>query len=76
MVFVANVIHLDLGFTRPEYLLKTHLFYLSETVKLLPQNMVTYKVFGKPGGPHYAHYDLVGSRLVCLVLSWTLVVSV
>ncbi|XP_078164172.1 uncharacterized protein LOC144559101 [Carex rostrata] len=34
-----------------------------ETIKLLPQNMVTYKVFGKQGGPHYAHYDLVGGRL-------------
>ncbi|OAY70599.1 hypothetical protein ACMD2_13988 [Ananas comosus] len=34
-----------------------------ETVKLLPQQMVTYKVFGKPDGPHYAHYDLVGGRL-------------
>ncbi|KAJ4820566.1 alpha/beta hydrolase family protein [Rhynchospora pubera] len=34
-----------------------------ETVKLLPQNMVTYKVFGKPEGPHYSHYDLVGGRL-------------
>jgi hypothetical protein len=21
-------------------------------------------VFGEPGGPHYAHYDLVGGRLV------------
>ncbi|XP_059640998.1 uncharacterized protein LOC132283119 [Cornus florida] len=34
-----------------------------ETVKLIPENLVTYKVFGEPGGPHYAHYDLVGSRL-------------
>ncbi|KAG5522570.1 hypothetical protein RHGRI_034656 [Rhododendron griersonianum] len=31
-----------------------------ETVKLLPKNMVSYKVFGEPSGPHYAHYDLVG----------------
>ncbi|XP_073004156.1 uncharacterized protein [Typha latifolia] len=34
-----------------------------ETVKLLPQHLVTYKVFGKSAGPHYAHYDLVGGRL-------------
>jgi len=33
-----------------------------ETVKLIPQHLVTYKVFGAPGGPHYAHYDLVGGR--------------
>uniref|UniRef100_A0A0D9V4E8 Serine aminopeptidase S33 domain-containing protein n=1 Tax=Leersia perrieri TaxID=77586 RepID=A0A0D9V4E8_9ORYZ len=33
-----------------------------ETVKLIPQRLVTYKVFGKPEGPHYAHYDLVGGR--------------
>ena len=26
--------------------------------------MVIYKVFGKPDGPHYAHYDLVGGRMV------------
>lgn len=34
-----------------------------ETIKLLPEHLVTYKVFGEPGGPHYAHYDLVGGRL-------------
>lgn len=33
-----------------------------ETVKLIPQHLVTYKVFGGPEGPHYAHYDLVGGR--------------
>ncbi|XP_061353246.1 uncharacterized protein LOC133298024 [Gastrolobium bilobum] len=33
-----------------------------ETVKLIPEELVTYKVFGEPGGPHYAHYDLVGGR--------------
>nr|POE92054.1 hypothetical protein CFP56_27703 [Quercus suber] len=33
------------------------------TVKLIPEQLVTYKVFGEPGGPHYAHYDLVGGRL-------------
>ncbi|XP_062218361.1 uncharacterized protein LOC133918481 [Phragmites australis] len=33
-----------------------------ETVKLIPQHLVTYKVFGNPEGPHYAHYDLVGGR--------------
>lgn len=38
----------------------------SETVKLLPQDLVTYKLFGEPEGPHYAHYDLVGGRLVCI----------
>ncbi|KAJ0038509.1 hypothetical protein Pint_22081 [Pistacia integerrima] len=36
---------------------------VEETVKLLPKNLVTYKVFGEPGGAHYAHYDLVGGRL-------------
>ncbi|KAK1301980.1 hypothetical protein QJS10_CPB12g00459 [Acorus calamus] len=34
-----------------------------ETVKIIPQHMVTYKIFGQPNGPHYAHYDLVGGRL-------------
>lgn len=34
-----------------------------ETVKLIPEELVTYKVFGEPDGPHYAHYDLVGGRL-------------
>ncbi|CAL9042433.1 unnamed protein product [Musa banksii] len=34
-----------------------------ETVKLIPKEMVIYKVFGKPDGPHYAHYDLVGGRM-------------
>ncbi|KAK7291400.1 hypothetical protein RIF29_06511 [Crotalaria pallida] len=34
-----------------------------ETVKLIPEELVTYKVFGEPGGPHYAHYDLVGGRV-------------
>ncbi|WOH07670.1 hypothetical protein DCAR_0727103 [Daucus carota subsp. sativus] len=33
-----------------------------DTVKLIPKNLVTYKVFGEPEGPHYAHYDLVGGR--------------
>lgn len=32
-------------------------------MKLIPEELVTYKVFGEPGGPHYAHYDLVGGRL-------------
>jgi hypothetical protein len=36
----------------------------AETVKLIPQHLVTYKVFGEPEGPHYAHYDLVGGRKV------------
>ncbi|GKV43288.1 hypothetical protein SLEP1_g50600 [Rubroshorea leprosula] len=34
-----------------------------ETVKLIPQPFVAYKVFGEPGGPHFAHYDIVGGRL-------------
>ncbi|XP_031254154.1 uncharacterized protein LOC116112090 isoform X2 [Pistacia vera] len=34
-----------------------------ETVKLFPKHLATYKVFGEPSGPHYAHYDLVGGRL-------------
>lgn len=33
-----------------------------ETVKLIRKELVTYKVFGEFGGPHYAHYDLVGGR--------------
>ncbi|XP_010554083.1 PREDICTED: uncharacterized protein LOC104823959 isoform X1 [Tarenaya hassleriana] len=36
---------------------------VEETVKLLPRDRATYKVFGEPDGPHYAHYDLVGGRL-------------
>ncbi|XP_047963426.1 uncharacterized protein LOC125207946 isoform X3 [Salvia hispanica] len=34
-----------------------------ETAKTIPEHLVTYKVFGEPNGPHYAHYDLVGGRL-------------
>ncbi|KAJ1268245.1 hypothetical protein BS78_07G121400 [Paspalum vaginatum] len=34
-----------------------------ETVKLIPKHKVKYRMFGKPHGPHYAHYDLVGGRL-------------
>ncbi|XP_022994270.1 uncharacterized protein LOC111490055 isoform X1 [Cucurbita maxima] len=34
-----------------------------ETVKGIPREFVSYRVLGKPGGPHYSHYDLVGSRL-------------
>ncbi|CAO2828493.1 unnamed protein product [Amaranthus hypochondriacus] len=34
-----------------------------ETAKLIPDHLVKYKVFGQPGGSHYAHYDLVGGRL-------------
>ncbi|KAK4731791.1 hypothetical protein R3W88_024779 [Solanum pinnatisectum] len=30
-----------------------------ETVKLIPEKLVKYKVFGDADGPHYAHYDLV-----------------
>lgn len=36
---------------------------VKETVKLIPEDLVTYKLFGETGGPHYAHYDLVGGRL-------------
>jgi hypothetical protein len=36
----------------------------AETVKLISEDLVTYKVFGEPGGAHYGHYDLVGGRLV------------
>lgn len=36
---------------------------VQETAKLIPENLVTYKLFGEPDGPHYAHYDLVGGRL-------------
>ncbi|KAG9449582.1 hypothetical protein H6P81_009547 [Aristolochia fimbriata] len=35
-----------------------------ETVEVLPQHLVTYKLFGQPSGPHYGHYDLVGGRLM------------
>ncbi|CAN4121031.1 unnamed protein product [Withania somnifera] len=34
-----------------------------ETVKLIPENLVSYKVFGDADGPHYAHYDLVGGHM-------------
>ncbi|MCE0481863.1 hypothetical protein HAX54_039960 [Datura stramonium] len=34
-----------------------------ETIKLIPENLATYEVFGEPHGPHYAHYDLVGGRM-------------
>ncbi|XP_025888624.1 uncharacterized protein [Solanum lycopersicum] len=35
-----------------------------ETVKLIPENLVKYKVFGDADGPHYAHYDLVCGHMV------------
>lgn len=38
----------------------------TETAKLIPEELITYKVFGEPGGPHYAHFDVVGGRLVRL----------
>ncbi|KAJ4826517.1 hypothetical protein Tsubulata_023959 [Turnera subulata] len=34
-----------------------------ETVKVIPRHLVSYRVFGEPGGLHYGHYDLVGGRL-------------
>ncbi|CAA0832989.1 Uncharacterised conserved protein UCP031088-alpha/beta hydrolase [Striga hermonthica] len=34
-----------------------------ETVRLIPEHLVMYKVFGEPNGTHYAHYDLVGGRM-------------
>ncbi|KNA24183.1 hypothetical protein SOVF_018000 [Spinacia oleracea] len=33
-----------------------------ETIKVIPEDKITFKVFGEVGGPHYAHYDLVGGR--------------
>ncbi|KAM5567802.1 hypothetical protein ABKV19_015729 [Rosa sericea] len=36
---------------------------VEETVKVIPEHLVTYKVFGESGGAHYAHYDLVGGRM-------------
>lgn len=36
----------------------------AETVKLISEDLVAYKVFGESGGPHYGHYDLVGGRSV------------
>lgn len=35
-----------------------------ETVKVIQEQLVTFKVLGELGGPHYAHYDLVGGRAV------------
>ncbi|XP_062117022.1 uncharacterized protein LOC133830920 [Humulus lupulus] len=34
-----------------------------ETAKLIPEHMLTLKILGEPEGPHYAHYDVVGSHL-------------
>lgn len=34
-----------------------------ETVKMIPKHLASFKVFGEPRGPHYAHYDIVGGRL-------------
>lgn len=42
----------------------------AETIKLVPKHLATYKVFGEPDGPHYAHYDIVGGRLVCNLSSF------
>ncbi|KAB2041088.1 hypothetical protein ES319_D02G125400v1 [Gossypium barbadense] len=35
-----------------------------EIVKLILEPLVTYKVFGEPSGPHFAHYDIVGAQRV------------
>ncbi|XP_047338778.1 uncharacterized protein LOC124942342 [Impatiens glandulifera] len=35
-----------------------------ETFKLLPKDLASFKVFGEPKGPHFAHYDLVGGVAV------------
>ncbi|KAK6780345.1 hypothetical protein RDI58_022529 [Solanum bulbocastanum] len=35
-----------------------------ETVKLIPEKLVKYKVFGDADGPHYAHYDLVCGHML------------
>lgn len=46
---------------------------MTETVKIIPEKLVTFKVLGEAGGPHYAHYDLVGGRLVrviCPFIHW------
>lgn len=37
---------------------------ITETAKLIPEHLLTFKVFGEPDGPHYAHYDLVGGLTV------------
>ncbi|KAI4302565.1 hypothetical protein MLD38_038294 [Melastoma candidum] len=37
-----------------------------ETAKLIPPHLLKYKVFGEPGGPHYAHYDIVGGRMAAV----------
>ncbi|CAK9136934.1 unnamed protein product [Ilex paraguariensis] len=59
----------------PKFLVKTKLpttsparisellLRLYETVKLIPERLFTYKVFGERRGPHYGHYDLVGGHL-------------
>lgn len=47
------------------YSLVTVILCGAETAKLIPEHLLTYKVFGEPGGPHYAHYDLVGGGMVC-----------
>ncbi|KAF8111352.1 hypothetical protein N665_0076s0327 [Sinapis alba] len=33
-----------------------------ETVKLIPEHLATFKVFGSPGGPHYGHQDMISGR--------------
>ncbi|KAG8055780.1 hypothetical protein GUJ93_ZPchr0001g31072 [Zizania palustris] len=38
------------------------LLQLAVVVKSIPQHLATFKLFGEPKGPHYAHYDLVGGR--------------
>lgn len=48
----------------------------AETAKLIPEHLITYKILGEPGGPHYAHYDLVGGRLVWMVYFVSFVSSI
>ncbi|KAL3831089.1 hypothetical protein ACJIZ3_019891 [Penstemon smallii] len=51
-------------------------YLISETAKLIPEHLVTYKVSGEPNGPHYAHYDLVGGRMVLISLTWRVVIVI
>ncbi|KAG5586521.1 hypothetical protein H5410_046955 [Solanum commersonii] len=46
-----------------------------ETVKLIPENLVKYKVFGDADGPHYAHYDLVCGRMLGDVYALTIMLQ-
>lgn len=75
-LFLSNIVFWPISFlnlfsffSRGPNIYTLYCKYHAETVKAIPKDLVTYKVFGEPNGPHYAHYDLVGGRMVCILIT-------